>query len=792
MRAAETLVAAITLLSLASAANAGQRIRFDVPAGRLGDAAAVLGRQAGISIGVRDPALAGRPVSAVRGTLSAEKALRRMLVGTNGRAVLLAPRTYLIVAQPLHRPRPVPRLRPAPTSVPSPRRPEPPLAPQEIAEEIVVTGSKRQLRLSDYPGAATLIDGRDPAFEGLSGTDALVERLPAVTSTHLGPGRNKLFLRGIADSSFNGPTQATVGQYLGETRLTYNAPDPDLRLHDIERVEVLPGPQGTLYGAGAVGGIIRIMPNAPDLLGVSGSLSSGVSATAHGGVGGDVAGMFNLPILGETAALRLSAYAESEAGYIDDAEGRDDDLNRTHIRGARAALRLRPGGEWTVDLGATGQRIEGEDAQFADRDGPPLTRRSRVKQDFRSGYALASLVVSRDWGDLRLVSATGMVRQTLEEHYDSSHKDGPPTQFEQRTEVTMLSADTRLSREAAQGRGWLIGASLIRNRSDQARALGPPDALQPTTGVRNAIDEATLYGEASVGITDAITVTGGARLAYSRLSGTALDVPQQIAVLLRKVQANRAETSFLPSLSIVAKPGSGWMLFLRYQEGFRPGGLSVTGSLVQRFRNDKVRSVEGGLRFVGAPFDLAASIAHTRWSDIQADIIDLGGMPTTANIGDGRIWTLDLRAGWRPLPGLSLEGGAIFHDSRVTNPLVTIVIAPSAALPNVARANARLGAEYRTALSPSLDLRLAAGLRYVGNSRLGIGPILGEPQGDWLDTRLSARLESGAHAWSIQISNLIDEAGNRFAFGSPFTLVESRQVTPLRPRTIRLGWETSF
>jgi len=110
----------------------------------------------------------------------------------------------------------------------------------------------------------------------------------------------------------------------------------------------------------------------------------------------------------------------------------------------------------------------------------------------------------------------------------------------------------------------------------------------------------------------------------------------------------------------------------------------------------------------------------------------------------------------------------------------------------VARVNARLGAEYEASLATGLDLRLTASARYVGKSRLGIGPILGEPQGDWLDTRLSARLERGRHAWSFTVSNLLDQEGNRFAFGSPFTLIETRQITPLRPRSLRLAWDVQF
>src|SRR3546814_5101990 len=93
--------------------------------------------------------------------------------------------------------------------------------------------------------------------------DSILSRTASVSSTHLGPGRNKLFIRGIADSSFTGPTQSTVGQYFGDIRLSYNAPDPDLRLYDIDNVEILEGPQGTLYGAGSLGGIIPVRSESP-------------------------------------------------------------------------------------------------------------------------------------------------------------------------------------------------------------------------------------------------------------------------------------------------------------------------------------------------------------------------------------------------------------------------------------------------------------------------------------------------------------------------------------------------
>lgn len=765
-----------------------------MPAGRLGEAAIALGRQAGISIGIRDPAIAGLRVRAVRGVLTPEEALRRLLDGSSARHIALAPRTFLIVRSPPRRAKPGPVRAPA-----SPRR-RPAREPAAAAalepqEEIIVTGSRRALALAAYPGSATLIEGDDPALIGLRGSEAIVERVPGVTSTHLGPGRNKLFLRGIADSSFNGPTQATVGQYLGETRLNYNAPDPDLRLHDIERIEVLPGPQGTLYGAGALGGVIRTIPRLPDPSGTEAVVTAGASAIRHGGLGADAAASLNLPLIDGKLAFRASVYAQTEAGYIDDLQRGLEDVNRTGIVGGRTALRLRAPGGWTVDLAFTGQRIVGEDAQFADGGGPPLTRRSAAAQGYRNAYLLADLVVSRDWGDLHLVSATGVARQTLTERYDSTEQDGPPELFEQRNRVTMLSSDTRLWRKSGSGAGWLVGASLVSNRSVQERALGPVGALRPITGVRNAVSEATLYGEASARIAANVVLTGGARLTHARLSGAALDVPESVALLLRGLEASRQETAFTPSLGLSARPLTGLSLFLRYQEGFRPGGLAVTGEIVQRFRNDSVASAEAGFRYQRPGvdgFDAAASLAYTRWKHIQADVVDLAGLPTTANIGDGRIYTLDIRLGWRPLRGLAVDLGAVFNRSRVTNPAPTIIITPSAELPNVANANARLGVHYETEIGSGLQFRLAGSARYVGKSRLGIGPVLGELQGDWLDTRLSAEIERGRFGLSLILSNLLDEQGNRFAFGSPFTLVERRQITPLRPRTVRLGLRTHF
>ncbi len=756
-------------------------------AGSLGDAVIALGRQTGTSIVVTDPRLWAMPVTAIKGAFTARQALDRLAkdagatvkaAGDNGWRLVARPRRAVIV-----RPSAVAPSRAAPPTIVD-------------GGDIVVTASKRDVPLRAFAGQVAILDGVDLALGGAGGTDAILSRLASVSSTHLGAGRNKLFIRGIADSSFTGPTQTTVGQYFGDLRLSYNAPDPDLRLYDIASVEVLEGPQGTLYGAGSLGGIIRTMPNAPRMGDTSASIAAGASATWHGDPGADLGATINLPVAGDHVALRVVGYGISEGGYIDNPVLARRDVNRTRIGGGRADLRIDAGSGWTIDIGGIGQTTRGEDSQYADRDAPPLTRSSAVDQGFDADYALGQVVVSGEIGDLRLRSSTGLVEQTLTERYDATVPDGPPRVFAQRNATAMIANETRLWRPLRDGFGWIVGGSFTHNRTRLSRSLGPVDALMPVTGVTNRIDEATLYGEGSVQVLPGLTATAGARVTHAALSGTGEDVLRVVALARAQVTASRDETSVLPSASLIAQVLPRLSLYARYQQGFRPGGLAIESDFVRRFRNDRVRTLESGIRLGRAGVDsayLSANVSHTIWQDIQADFIDGLGLPSTANIGDGRIWTISAAGGWRPVSGLTIDAGLTYNDSKVTEPDVTyfMALARMSQVPNIARVAGRVGLDYRHALSDDLDLRVYGYGRYVGRSRLGVGPVLGAAQGDYLDTALTIRVGRADRGITFGITNLADSRGNRFALGTPFQ-IGSSQTTPLRPRTIRIGLDAAF
>ena len=779
---------ACLVVCLAATPAAAQTASFNIPAGRLSDSLIALGQQGGLTVGASDPGLALARARAVRGRMSAQAALSRLLAGTGYGFTFVGPRTVRITRVPVRPPRRAP---------PPPAPPPPALPPPGPETEIIVTGSKQGVALERFAGTAHLVDldPTDVGRFGMRGTETVLSRLPTLASTNLGNGRNKLFIRGVADSSFNGPSQAIVGQYLGDVRLTFNAPDPDLQLYDIHRVEVLEGPQDTLYGTGALGGILRVVPNAPDPSQAAGSMSGGLMTTAHGAPGGDVAGMINMPLVSGRLTLRAVGYGSIEGGYIDDTNRNLRDVNRTQIYGGRATLLWTPGNDWQVELGGATQFLAARDGQYAESGMPRLTRRSVLAQPYDNDYRLGALTVRKRWSGVELMSANSIIRHNLETRFDATGLAGTtgPQLFVEDIGITLLANETRLSRPDARGAGWVLGWSALYNASNLSRRLGPPDAALPITGVRNETTEGAVFGQYSFTLTPHFTATLGGRLTWSRSVGRPLDTRD------KSEEPRRTDFRASPTAAVSWHPAPAVLVYARYQEGYRAGGLAVsaTGSSVsaQRFESDNLASVEAGVR-IGRPgaghLSFSAAVSYARWEQIQADLVDTRGFPYTTNIGDGRIYGLELEATWQPLPGLSLEAAAFFNESGLTGPAPAFAASDEKDLPNVAGAGGRAAFHYSTGIAHGVRLNVDGALGYVGSSRLGIGAPVDVRQGDYVDSQLGSRLDLGRFGISLDVDNLADSPGNRFAFGNPFGISARNQITPVRPRTVRIGFDARF
>ena len=776
---------------MAASPAAAADVSFDIPGGRLSDALIALAEQAGITIGLGDPALDGIRSRPLRGRMSAQAALSRLLAGSGYRHEFVDARAVRIV-----RAAPAPRRAPAPPRLPQPApTPAPPL-PAQVAPEIIVTASKQGVALDRFSGTVHVLDldNAEIGRFGVRGSDTVLDRLPMLASTSLGPGRNKIYIRGVADSSFNGPSQSIVGQYLGDVRLTFNAPDPDLHLYDVARVEILEGPQGTLYGSGALGGILRLVPNPPDLLNSAGTISAGLLTTRHGAGGADGAFMVNVPLAAGRLALRAIGYGSIDGGYIDDLGRGRRNVNRTTTYGGRATLLLEAGDGWRVEAGGVAQYLAGRDGQYAMRGLPPLSRRSSLAQPFDNDYQLGQVTVRKSWSGLELVSATGLVRHSLDSRFDATGFAGTsgPQIYGENVGITLLTNETRLSQPNSGGEGWVAGWSLVHDIDRIRRTLGPPAAPLPIAGVRNAVDEAALFGQYSFALGPHVTATLGGRLTLSRAVGMPLDAPGETD------EPDRTDFRPSPTAAISWRPGEGLLLYARLQQGFRAGGLAIAGSgagsATKRFESDSLTSFEAGLRLgrAGGPFRLDAAFSYARWADIQADLIDPRGLPYTTNLGNGRIYGVEANASWQLTPAFGVEAAAFINESALAHPDPGFAAAQDRDLPNIPGAGARAAAHLRTPLSPTLSLGLDAAVRYVGRSHLGIGAPIDLVQGGFVEGQIGGRLDFSRFGLSLDVDNVGDARGNRFSFGNPFSVAGGLQTTPLRPRTIRLGFDASF
>ncbi len=355
---------------------------------------------------------------------------------------------------------------------------------------------------------------------------------------------------------------------------------------------------------------------------------------------------------------------------------------------------------------------------------------------------------ARTGGRYRFQSSNAYVRHTLAERFDAA-PDGPaPNLFNQHNRTEMLTSETRVWRPVQDGLGWLVGFSAVSNSTEQHRSFEQSIGAAVSPGVTNEITEFTAYGKISVEPWRGLILGAGGRVTHSRLGGGAEDVQPTLVAAGAEITARRTENEVLPSADALLRVTPQLALFARYEEGFRPGGLAFEGNFVRRFRNDHVANWEVGARWGGPGSTVAAtvSVAHSDWRDIQADFIDSNGLPTTANIGDGRITSVAATLALRPAARLRIDLSAVYNHSRVvslspevaalpssvplklpvTGPLVGLPIFGTigafgpgsgiAKIPNVADQAVQGSFDYRMPLGRNA-LRLGGWAKYIGPSR---------------------------------------------------------------------------
>ena len=657
------------------------------------------------------------------------------------------------------------------------------------AAHIVVTALKRRASLFSLPATIAIIkpDDLETAI-GIGGSDTLDRELPSLSTSDVGAGRNRLFLRGIGDGPLGGYNQGSVAILMDEARLTYDAPDPDWALVDIDRVEVLEGPQGPLYGTGAIGGIVKIVTRQADLAQTSLSANAALAITRDGDLTDSQDLVFNIPFADGKSAMRAVAYRVDRAGWIDNAGGKGD-ANRERLAGGRLNLKFAPG-NWTVDVGAAIQSRSSDDSQYVDGDLGPLERPARLREAGDLDATLAMVTVTGPVAGLELTSVTSLSKQEAVAAYDATPiADLLGTTGETRVtddrRFTIFDQEVRLRNPEAKSFDWIAGASLIKASTDsKVTAEDAATEIRQLTFSRSVI-EAALFGEGTYRVGSRLAIGAGGRLFSSRIEDEGRYGGDD--TLEGKTVVRGAASA---TVSWQAAPGT--TIFARASTAYRPGGINVQPEATQQtYEADELASIELGTHVtVDGVLALSASAFATQWKHVQADELLADGLVATRNAGDAFNYGIEGKLSWLPTASTTVDLGFLLQSSRLQNEDPGAQV-DDKRLPVVPQAAARLKMAQAFKLA-GWEGRVAAGVDYQGATHLSFDPTLDRRTRGHAIFDASLLFSKGPWAIGVVADNLGNSNADSFAFGNPYRVRNDAQRTPERPRTVGINVGRSF
>ncbi|CAN5242990.1 TonB-dependent receptor [soil metagenome] len=709
--------------------------------------------------------------------MSSDAALRQMLDGSGLRARHMGGiyRIELVRRQPAQH-APVPSQSAPLSTFPS--------------ADIVVTAQKRPQMLASIPLSVAIVsfDGFAQGSTSPSSRD-MTFNTEGLAMTNLGPGRNRQFIRGVADSPFNGQSQSTVAVQVDDARVIFDAPDPDLRLVDVDRVEILKGPQGPLYGSGALGGIYHIVTRRPELDKTSLAARLSTEGVQHGGIGTGLEAVVNLPIITDKLALRAVGYRVVNAGWLDNDNGRENS-NSVETVGLRLSLRWRPTEDWTVDIGVVQQSLNARDSQYVDAGMRSLKRTNDLAEPTDNDFKMAHATIEGRVGALQLVSTTSYVDHGFNYALDASEAAASfgltgPVRFTDSRAYTLFNQEVRLSSEGVDH--WLLGASFLRATTSGTSSVAVDDeATQVVEQIDRKTSEYAVFGEASWRLFNSIDATLGARLSQSVSEDEAAE--QSGSRILKG-----SKTILSPSAALSLPLGDRGIVYLRYARAMRPGGLAPAGQTTSgRFDADELDTLDLGIRraSLDSRLALSASAYVTRWDNIQSDYLLDNGLVSTRNAGRGRIFGLEASMDWHTGSGFSFSMGGAAQNARLTRAQDGVEL-DDLRLPITPRLSGRLSIAKTLALA-GWQGQATVQANYVGSARLSFDSDLDREMGEYSIVGAHAEMSRTPWTLGVRLDNLLDVKGDSFAFGNPFSIRDGSQFTPVRPRTLTLSIARSW
>lgn len=717
--------------------------------------------------------------------------------------------------------------------------------------EIVVTAQKKSERLLDVPVSVAAVSSDSLVQQNLVQFRDFYNRVPSVSLSGGGTEQraNGVAIRGVTTG---GGTAATVAFTIDDTPLTSGAasaqsPLIDIDPSDLQRVEVLRGPQGTLYGASSLGGLVKYVTVSPDAERFSGRVEVGGNTVAEGGEGYSVRGSVNVPIIRDKVALRVSGFTRRDPAYLDNVNvaAERGDINKNKVRGGRAALLIKPTDGFSIDLSAMRQksnfygtpqiRICPSCSTGAFTGTPNFTpyfgdlKLNIAPSQREVDVKLYQGRVNLDLGfaDLTSVSAWNEVESASDLDQTNTFRFLLGAFSAPTGSVSLINADktekfsqeVRLASKSDGALEWLVGAFYTRETIsvDQILTVRPAATIAYTSLAPSKFEEKAVFADVTYHFTPQFDVQVGARYSSNdQESGgvTTVATPAQrfFGPGSSDPLAKSSDNAFTWLVTPRYRISPDTMAYLRVATGYRPGGPNSAGvtGVPLSFGSDKVISYEAGLKgaLPGLKATYEAAVFQIDWDDIQLLTTDVVSQLTYYTNGStARSRGIELSGRWAPVRGLAIDAAGTYLDAKLTDPLR----APAGAspiygskgdrLPGSAKLSGSLSAEYNWAIGEVYSAYVGGGLAYVGERYAEFSNILVSATANtaygsrvklpsYTTVDLRAGIYSNDWRFAAYIKNLGDKRGVVEATTRGGT--SSPQAIFLQPRTIGVNVTRSF
>lgn len=715
----------------------------------------------------------------------------------------------------------------------------------QVIEEVVVTATKRETLLQKTSESLQVLTDDVMTNRGIVDFESYFLSVPSLSqSDSRGPGNRRYAIRGVQSAG-----EPLVGVYLDDIPLLGSPGEsldpggsqPDLKLWDIERVEILKGPQGTLYGNGSGGGSIRVITKKPDASEFDAGVRLSVADIDHGGLNKSLSGMLNLPVITDELAIRLSAYTYDNEGYIDEVYLDKDDANTEETEGGRLAVRWTPNDNATITLSGIYQTTEtGAEFEifkpFSGGDNPSAAQLTDTGFDdeitianltFEYSFEKMDLFYSGSWQEREVERRGDQTRFVIYGIAGVPAAACPETALDDGSCINFINAgpfgtvaplisfgaetgestshEVRLTSSFEGAWQWMLGLYYEDRTNEReghvttTNAAGQFDGNGNTLFARDNVgdrEQKAVFGEVSYEFAPGWTFTTGLRWFEVERDEKQQTVINNFGPTGVLVPSHFKEDDIVSRFKISWDMSEDVFLYALAAEGFRVGGPNQPvgfNNSAPDFDADSLWNYEFGWKtsLLDGAMNLNGAVYYVDWSEVQFATSDpTGAFSLIGNAGDAEVlgFELELQAllaeHWEVSAGIGYSD-AEFTGNQPVQGLLLNQTRDGDRLVGVPEWSTTLFVQYTNALNDSMDLVINGDWAYRSDTTTGIRPEAGNFR--VLDSYHQVNLRAGVEMenWKVmlEVANLFNEqaeVAGRIVDFEPF------QFATIPPRTVGL------